>query len=45
MQVNYFQIIADLCHFISSTCLKADKQYAKKNCKKTEYNRYCRLKG
>ena len=30
MEVNYFQIIADLCHILSSPCLKADMQYAKK---------------
>ena len=33
MQVDYFLILADLCHFIS--CLKADMQYAYKNVKKT----------
>ena len=44
MQVNYFLILADLYHFISSTCLKADMQYANKKCK-SEYNRYRQLKG
>ena len=33
MQVNFFlKFIADLCHFIFSTCLKADMQYANKKC-------------
>ena len=38
MEVNYFQISADLCYFISSTCLKADMQYANKKCKKRIYS-------
>ena len=33
MEVNYFYKFADWCHIFSSTCLKADMQYANKNVK------------
>ena len=35
MEVNYLLIPADLCHFISSTWLKADMKNANTKCKKT----------
>ena len=47
MQVNYFLILAACClllDILSSTCLKADMQYANKNVK-NEYNRYRQFKG
>ena len=44
MEVDYFKINAGWCHVLSSTCLKADMQYAIKKCK-NEYNLYRRFKG
>ena len=43
MEVIYFKIVADLCHVLSSICLKADMQYADKNVNKNEYTRYLRF--
>ena len=35
MEVNYFQILPDSCHILSSTRLYADMHFANKKLKKT----------